>query len=280
VELAPEPDRPESADDAPRRARHLAAAPEIDPEERGRAYDAARAAADDSGYWHEVPRFRQMWADHADRWPPHAPDRSFTLTPEREQEVDKAISQVRLIEPNVSAEMTEVARDNTSSAWLEGFDHRLKGDARLKEKIAGSAATSSPDATPAELMRAIPDAIRYTFCANADTYVGAYHEIKGLLESLGYEMYQCKNFWNNAEYKGINTRWETREGWRFEVQLHTPESFHAKHHVTHESYERLRSIPVGDVERGELETFQRAVCSRLRIPDGASGLPDFKKDGY
>lgn len=279
MELAPEPDRPEPAGDAPRRARHLAAAPEIDPEERGRAYDAARAAADDSGYWHEVPRFRQMWADHAERWPPHATDRSFTLTPEREQEVDKAISQVRLIEPNVSAEMTEVARDNTSGAWLEGFDHRLKGDTRLTEKIARWA-TGSPDATTAELLGQIPDAIRYTFCAGADTYTSAYQDIKSRLEALGHEMYQCKNLWNNAEYRGLNTRWVTPEGHRFEVQFHTPESFHAKHHVTHESYERLRSLPADDAERGELKAFQREVCSRLRTPDDASGILDFKKEGY
>ena len=45
-------------------------------------------------------------------------------------------------------------------------------------------------------------------------------------------MYYSKNYWADPEYKGINTRWLTAEGQRFEVQFHTPDSFHAKHDVT------------------------------------------------
>ncbi len=42
-------------------------------------------------------------------------------------------------------------------------------------------------------------------------------------ENLGYEMCQSRNSWDDAEYKGINTRWVTEGGQRFEVQFHTPE---------------------------------------------------------
>jgi hypothetical protein len=93
-------------------------------------------------------------------------------------------------------------------------------------------------------------------------------------------MYQCKNFWSNQDYKGINTRWATAEGQRFEVQLHTTESFHAKQHVTHGAYERLRNPHATDSERGELEAFQREVSSRVQTPDGATDIPDFKKEGF
>jgi hypothetical protein len=272
AELASQPDQPEAIADAPRRGRHLAAAPEIDPEARGRAYDAARDAADDSGYWRDVPRFHRMWADHVERWPPHPTDRSFT----HELAIDKAISQIRLNEPNVTAEMTKVSRDD---AWLEGLDHRLKGDARLTDKITRQL-RAEPDQTTSEVVGRIPDAIRYTFCAVPDSYTGAFYDIKARLEAAGYEMYQCKNSWSNAEYKGINTRWATPDGQRFEVQFHTPESFYAKQHITHESYERLRDPRTDNAEREELERFQRDVCSRLRAPAGVSGILDFKKEGY
>ena len=59
------------------------------------------------------------------------------------------------------------------------------------------------------------------------------------LDSFGHEMYLSKNSWGSQEYKGINTRWVTQEGQRFEVQFHTPESFHAKQNITH----RLRADP-------------------------------------
>ena len=68
-------------------------------------------------------------------------------------------------------------------------------------------------------------------------------------------------------YKGINTRWVTQEGQRFEVQFHTPESFHAKQNVTHRAYERLRNLLTSDAERGELESFQREVSSRIELPE-------------
>jgi hypothetical protein len=66
---------------------------------------------------------------------------------------------------------------------------------------------------------------------------------------------------------------------RFEVQVHTPESFHAKHYVTHDSYERIRDARTSDDERTELKAFQREVCSHIEAPGGAADIPDFKKDG-
>ena len=137
-----------------------------DPDERGRVYEATRAHAEaeaaerleqvsGSGqrYWSEVPRFLRMWADHEGRWPkdrqpaatsgradrPPGSYRSkggFALSPERHAETIDAISRVRKAEPAISADMQTAERENTSGGWLEGFEFRLKGDDRLKEKVA------------------------------------------------------------------------------------------------------------------------------------------------
>jgi len=72
----------------------------------------------------------------------------------------------------------------------------------------------------------------------------------------------------------------TPQGQRFEVQFHTPESFHAKQHATHDAYERLRRPQTTDEERRELEDFQREVSSHVQVPDGAADIPDFKKGGF
>jgi hypothetical protein len=92
-------------------------------------------------------------------------------------------------------------------------------------------------------------------------------------------MFYSKNYWTHPEYKGVNTRWVTPDGQRFEVQFHTPDSFHAKHHVTHLAYERIRNA-TSRAELRELHAFQREVSSWIQVPDGAADIPDYKKEGF
>jgi len=282
-----------------------------DPDERGRAYQAtlkhvsaetpAEAspgqrpdAGDQRSYWDEVPRFHKMWAEHKKDWQEQRaaePDRSsdppgayhgkggLKLNSERHAETKEAIRTMRDAEPPISADMQRVGQENTSGGWLEGFDHRFKGDDRLKEKIASQVA-AEPDKPSSLILRKIPDALRYTCCFEPDNYTKGYHDIKARLEKLGHEMYQSINYWADPEYKGINSRWVTQRGQRFEVQFHTPESFHTKEHVTHKAYERLRNTQISSEERGKLEGFQREVSSHIRVPDSAADIPDFKKEGF
>jgi hypothetical protein len=72
----------------------------------------------------------------------------------------------------------------------------------------------------------------------------------------------------------------TPDGQRFEVQFHTPESFHAKHEVTHVAYERLRHPATSVAERRELMDFQREVSSWVPVPIKAPDIPDYEKKGF
>jgi hypothetical protein len=174
----------------------------------------------------------------------------------------------------------EAERQNASGGWLEGLAHRLKGEDRLKEKIADLLETSAPDATIEEILQQIPDAMRYTFCAEPANYKEVYWEIKERLQGHGFEMLYSQNHWLDTQYKGINTRWITTEGQRFEVQFHTPESFYAKQHITHDAYERLRNPLAQDDERQELLAFQEEVCSWVPVPEMAAEIPNYRKEGY
>jgi len=62
--------------------------------------------------------------------------------------------------------------------------------------------------------------------------------------------------------------------------MDTPESFHAKHYVTHLAYERIRNPNTSKAEKRELHAFQREVCSRIRVPDGATDIPNYRKEGF
>jgi hypothetical protein len=312
-----EPGRPERAGDGGADRPKPTSREAPDPDERGRVYEAMRVRAEadradrheqvpgpdqrpdetgQRGYRSEVPRFLRMWADHEERWPadrqpaaevdrPADPpgsyrsDGNFYLSPERHAETASAIGRMRETAPAISADAQTIAKENTCGGWLAGFKFRLKGDDRLKEKVAEGLATTAPDATAEQVLREVPDAIRYTFCLRPENYARGFYDIKARLESFGHEMDQGKNSWGATEYKGINTRWVTQEGQRFEVQFHTLESFHAKQSVTHGAYERLRNPLTSDAERGELEAFQRDVSSQIKVPDGAFDIPDYKRKG-
>jgi hypothetical protein len=267
-----------------------------DPDERGRAYEAARAhssgemAGEDSpdrrpdsdgqrSYRDEVPRLLEMRDDLERKWPARerVPIDSSADPPGSAD----AIAQVAETEKGVSADVQAVEQENKEGygGWLEGFEHRIKGEDRLKEKIA-AVLDVQPSMTAVEALREIPDAIRYTFCFQPENYTRGYYDIKERYESRGYEMYYSQNYWTDAEYKGINTRWVNSEAQRFEVQFHTAESFHAKHYVTHTAYERIRDPTRSDEERAEFRAFQREVSSWIRVPDGATDIPDYRKDGF
>jgi hypothetical protein len=250
--------------------------------------------ADQRSYWDEVPRFLKLWTEHLKHWATArrvAVDRSadpagsyrsdggFYLNPERHAETIEAIRNVREVEPTISKDIRTIERENTYGCWLEGFKNRLKGEERLKEKVA-ERREGEPDKTSAEILREVPDAIRYTSCAQPESYTRAYYDIKERLESRGYEMYESRNTWGRTGYKGINTRWVTQQGQRFELQFHTPESHHAKEYVTHRAYERIRNPLTSDEEREELKTFQQEVCAHIQVPNSALDIPDFKKEGF
>ena len=128
-------------------------------------------------YWTEVPHFLSLWRDHVGRWP--------------------WIN--RLDNRTINPEQQAAAADSMRGGWLEGFEFRMKGEARVMEKVSDALETSSPDATVREIVQQIPDAIRYTFCLRPDDYTAGCSDIKEHLESRGYEMYYSKNSWADPE---------------------------------------------------------------------------------
>jgi hypothetical protein len=177
----------------------------------------------------------------------------------------------------LEAYLRPVERENDSCERLDGLEYAIKGEDRLIEKVAEKM-HAEPAKAPEQILAEIPDVLRYTFCALQESYTDGYWCIKRLLEARGCEMSYSKNHWSESEYKGINTRWVTPEGARFELQFHTPESFNANQ-VTHEAYEVLRSPLTGHDEREKSTAFQREVSGLVPVPSGAEDIPDYRKAG-
>jgi hypothetical protein len=216
----------------------------------------------------------------ADRWPPSGKPEpsSSSRTLDRPAQDLLVGERISRREPSISNNVKRIETESGGKAQLAGFEYRLKGEERLKDKIS-ERLKREPDRNPEEITSTIHDGIRYTFCLGEKSYVSGFGETKERLESCGYEMYDCKNSWNDSQYKGINTRWITPEGQRFEVQFHTRESFHAKHEVTHQAYERLRQPGVGVAERRDLMDFQREVSRWIPVPARVNEISDYEKRG-
>jgi hypothetical protein len=124
---------------------------------------------------------------------------------------------------------------------LVGFEHRLKGRDRIKEKVYNGIKLLKH--SPEEAVSLVPDTIRYTFQYRESRYTqGVWTDIERL-NGEGFKLDKLKNYWSDDQYKGINSTWiEPDTGQRLEVQFHTRISFEAKQ-LTHQGSGVFRECP-------------------------------------
>jgi hypothetical protein len=195
------------------------------------------------------------------------------LTPEQNAEASKACADLadegrqHILPALKRVESAEPDRH------LAGLDHMLKGEDRLKEKVA-DAIRARPGLTVPQALEIVPDPVRFTFTYNPERYADGVLTDVDRLKAEGFELVKLKNLWAEDQYKGVNSQWRTpTTGLRVEVQFHTRESLEAKE-LTHKAYERIRALASPD-ERVELEHFQRTANSLLVTPERTAEIKDF-----
>ncbi|MBV9448399.1 MAG: hypothetical protein JO345_21145 [Streptosporangiaceae bacterium] len=172
----------------------------------------------------------------------------------------------------ISPAMREIEACDPSRR-LVGFEHRLKGQDRIKDKVAADMEEKGRTATEALLM--VKDIIRYTFVYTDESYTSSVRADLTRMEARGFQEVERRNTWSEEQYKGINSRWRDHDtGQLFEVQFHTDLSFEAKQ-LTHCVYERIRSPGTGRAELRELRQLQGNTCRQIPIPPDASTIQDY-----
>jgi hypothetical protein len=156
-------------------------------------------------------------------------------------------------------------------------EYALKGPERFREKIA-ERAKQFPNTDPRDLAAEIHDGIRYTFIFEFEHYTAGVDLAQSRLAEAGFGHIETKPGWHRDEYKGVNSQWsDPASGLRFEVQLHTNESWSAKQ-TTHWAYEKIRSTSTSVEETESLRSYQREVSVTVQIPPGALDIPAYKKE--
>jgi hypothetical protein len=253
----------------------------------GTLHEAADGDPNRDPWAQALPSLRAAWEDHEGRYPERERATPYThtdgswssgesrrLTPGQNAEATKACADIRDEgERVVFPAMLQIEAADPSRG-LSGLKHMLKGEDRLKEKIA-DALRARPGLTATQALSIVPDPVRFTFTYDPDRYADGVLADVERLKGIGLEEVKLKNLWSDEQYKGINSQWRRPEtGLRIEVQFHTPASLEAKE-LTHKAYERIRSTDTSPTERSELEAFQRRVNALLDTPPGTTEIPDF-----
>jgi hypothetical protein len=235
---------------------------------------------------------RWMWTEYERRWPPEErPPVDKSANPpgswrgEGNRFLDRAVNGRveahcdRIVEREQEkiSPALRAAESQDPDRHLIGFEHRLKGRDRIKEKVWDGIQLLKR--SPEEAVSHVRDVIRYTFQYKEARYTQGILADITRLKDQGFELDKLKNSWSDEQYKGINSQWiEPDTGQRFEVQFHTRISFEAKQ-LTHGAYERLRSQQADKLEELVLEAFQKKVTAEVPVPPGADGIPDYPERG-
>ncbi len=235
---------------------------------------------------------RWMWTEYQRKWPPEerAPvDKSDDppgswrgegnrfLKPAENGRVEAACDSITGREQEKISPALRAIESQDPDRHLIGFEHRLKGRDRIKEKVF--AFINDLNISPGEAVSLVHDTIRYTFQYKETSYTQGVRTDIARLQDQGFELHKLKNSWSDEQYKGVNSQWiEPDSGQQFEVQFHTRVSFEAKQ-LTHGAYERLRSQQADKFEELVLEAFQKKVTGEVPVPLGADGIPDYPERG-
>jgi hypothetical protein len=268
------------------------AGPDAGTGEAGTA-DAADWSARDA-WAGAVTELRAEWEEHEQRFPERSrltptaqsdggwlADEDRGLTPEQNADASKACEDIRAEGKEVILPAMQRVEAADPDRHLAGLEHMLKGEDRLKEKVA-ERLRYDPEWPSEQAAREVPDAVRFTLEYSDDHYTDGVGTDVDRLKAEGFELIKLKNLWVKDQYKGTNSQWRVPEtGQRFEVQFHTSISFEAKE-LTHKAYERLRNPATSADEEVQLEDYQRRVSEQIPLPPRVFEIKDYppeRRDG-
>lgn len=224
--------------------------------------------------WTETAELsRWMWTEYRRRWP--AEDRTDGTRSLGRADADRVDAECGRVAGREREKISPALRgvaDQDPGRHLIGFEHRLKGRDRIKEKVCDT--IRDFDRSPEEAVALVRDTIRYTFQYQETRYTQGVRADIERMQERGFELDKLKNSWSGEQYRGINSQWiDPATGQRFELQFHTRISFEAKQ-LTHDAYERLRTLETDKFEELVLEAFQKKVTMAVPVPPGALDISD------
>jgi len=149
-----------------------------------------------------------------------------------------AVAQARKVEPSLTRSINRLAERH--GARVEGLDFRIKGVDSLARKIQDD--MDRFRVTAGQAAADVSDINRYTLVLPASRYSAGAQAAIDDLRASGATV-RVKNYWAvpSNPYQGVNCVVTLRDGTRYELQFHTPDSLRIKEHELHGLYEQRRA---------------------------------------
>lgn len=155
----------------------------------------------------------------------------------------------------------------TDAATLIALEHRQKSQESIARKLMLNA--RDMEISLQEARETIHDALRYTFCIEYDEYTAKVDSILKALNASGYSVEKFRNYWGKEGYQGINVNVSTLDGFFFEIQFHTQDSYDAKESRTHHLYEIVRNKSFSTAAKAWADARQKEIFATVPSPEGA-----------
>lgn len=142
---------------------------------------------------------------------------------------------------------------------LHGLDYRLKEKKSAVEKVKRERIENKykESWSDRKIMNKMYDLVRYTQLVDKNTFVEQAQKTIDELKGRGYKIVELKNFWRKEvnkgknPYRGINMKWKSPDGQKFELQLNTKNNLTVKDKM-HDIYNKQRVLEAGSKEWEDL----------------------------
>jgi hypothetical protein len=211
------------------------------------------------------------------------------LTAEECQVADEALGRCRIAEgrnvfggygrSGLTPAMRRIEAHIEHGGLLPDTESRaLKSPDGFKRKLA-DLILRHPDKSADELSLEVHDGIRYTFIFEPQHYADATLQVHSRLKGHGFDLEVRRNCWQNAEYKGVNSRWrDPAHDLAFEVQFHTPASWDLLQRAQR-LYEAITDPATPPAERHRMRSIYTHMSAAVPVPPGCAAIPDYRREG-
>lgn len=168
----------------------------------------------------------------------------------------------------ISTDVINSAKQTSSKMY--GLEHKLKTEASIERKIGKE--SKEKKCSIGEAAGSIKDAIRFTTISSERDFVNNYERFKQAMEDKGYSEIRCKNYFmqfkeGKVKHKSVQSNFQTKDGYIFEVQFQTPSSQSVKDRKV-PLYEEARDIRTSATRRSEIEKQMESMAQSIKDPVG------------